>query len=163
MNLEWEDLYESLWWRNTPQSRNDAYPGRVAVYRSTKTETQFPGHLAKVNQVCDWLNSLGYSQANPLDIGFDNVIVTGLFSNDFNTGSVSAWTRAAGAMNWGAGTTTSGYLRVSRIGNDDNILSAGLSTWGPVTVSADVRYNKQDPYFSDIELFPKYVDRNNYF
>ncbi|HPG00553.1 MAG TPA: beta-galactosidase, partial [Kiritimatiellia bacterium] len=163
MNLEWEDLYESLWWRNTPQSRNDAYPGRVAVYRSTKTEAQFPGHLAKVNEVCDWLNSLGYSQANPLDIGFDNVIVTGLFSNDFNTGSVSAWTRAAGAMNWGAGTTTSGYLRVSRIGNDDNILSAGLSTWGAVTVSADVRYNKQDPYFSDIELFPKYVDRNNYF
>ncbi len=163
MNLKWEDLYESLPWRNTPEARNEAFPGRVAVYRSLKTEAQFPGHLAKVNEVCEWLNSLGYSQANPLDIGFDNVIVTGLFSNDFNNGAVSAWTRAAGALNWGASAATNAYLRMWRIGNDDNIVTAGTSTWGAVTMSADVCYNKQDPYFSDIELYPKYVDRNNYY
>jgi hypothetical protein len=166
MNMEWEDLGEALWWKNTPVSRNEAYPGRVAVYRSTKTEAQFPGHLAKVNEVCDWLNSLGYVQANPLDIAYDNVTVQGLFTDDFNDGNYSGWTRAAGALNWiveAPPGSTNKALRAWRIGNDDNILVAGTSTWGAVTVAADVRYNKQDAYYSDIELFPKYVDRNNYY
>jgi hypothetical protein len=100
MNTEWEDLYEQLWWQNTPMARNDAYPGRVAVYRSNKTEAQFPGHLAKANEVCNWLESLGYQAANPLDLMFDNVTVSNLFVDDFNDGNYTGWTRIAGANNW---------------------------------------------------------------
>jgi len=100
MNTEWEEAYEQLYWQNTPMARNDAYAGRVAVYRSNKTEAQFPGHLSKVNEVCNWLESLGYQAANPLDIAFDNVTVAGLFSDDFNDGNYTGWTRVAGANNW---------------------------------------------------------------
>ncbi len=100
MPFEWEDLYEPLWWQNTPLTRNSAYPGRVAVYRSSKTEAQFPGHYAKVNEVCNWLESMGYSSGNPLDILFDNVTVSGLFTDTFESGSLANWTRAAGCANW---------------------------------------------------------------
>ena len=74
--LEWEELYEYLSWQNTPMTRNDAFPARVAIFRSMKTEQRHPGHLDRVNQVCDWLESMEYSPGNPLDISFDNVTVT---------------------------------------------------------------------------------------
>ncbi|RLG38557.1 MAG: hypothetical protein DRO01_06300, partial [Thermoproteota archaeon] len=73
--VEWEELYEYLPWQTTPLERNEAFPGRVAIFRSRKTEDQYPGHFAKVNAVADWLESMGYEPGNPLDISFDNVIV----------------------------------------------------------------------------------------
>ena len=76
ISLEWEDLYEYLYWQHAPMSRNDAFPTRVGVFRSSKTEAQFPGHFARVNAVCDWLESLGYVNGDALDIAFDNVLVT---------------------------------------------------------------------------------------
>jgi outer membrane protein assembly factor BamB len=100
LNTEWEDLYEQLWWQNTPMTRNEAYPSRVAVFRSTKTESRFPGQLSRVNEVCNWLESMGYQAANPLDIMFDNVSVAGLFSDNFNDGDYAGWNRIAGALNW---------------------------------------------------------------
>ena len=99
--LKWEDLYETLSWQNTPLTRNSAYPGRVALYRSSKTEAQFPGHWAKANAVCDWLESMGYEPGNALDILFDNVVVSnGLLSDSFTSGSTANWTRVAGCANW---------------------------------------------------------------
>ncbi|MFH0954024.1 MAG: beta-galactosidase [Verrucomicrobiota bacterium] len=98
--VEWEELYEYLYWQHSPMSRNDAFPTRVALFRSTKTEQQFPGHLDRVNQVCDWLESLGYSNGNDLDISFDNIVVstgvsTGgtvyLFNDDLE-GTLTNWT-----------------------------------------------------------------------
>ncbi|MFH0879889.1 MAG: beta-galactosidase, partial [Lentisphaerota bacterium] len=74
--VEWENLYEYLVWQNTPMTRNDSFPARVGLFRSTKTEAQFPGHLDRVNQVCDWLESMDYSAGNPLDISFDDVTVS---------------------------------------------------------------------------------------
>ncbi|HEY8241396.1 MAG TPA: hypothetical protein VIH35_08115, partial [Kiritimatiellia bacterium] len=100
MNTEWEEAYEQLYWQNTPMARNDAYAGRVAVYRSNKTEAQFAGHLGKVNEVCNWLESMGYQAANPLDVAFDNIVVSNLFNETFNSGTFSSWTRVAGANNW---------------------------------------------------------------
>jgi hypothetical protein len=165
LNLEWEELYEALGWKNTPAQRNTAYPGRVAVYRSTKTEAQFPGHLAKVNEVCNWLETIGYVQANPLDIYYDNVVVSGYLTDNFDDGNYNGWSRAAGALNWtveAPSGSTNRALRAWRIGNDDNILVVGTSTWAQATVSTDIRYRKQDAYYSDAELFVKYRDRNNY-
>ncbi len=63
LTINWEDLYEYLSWEVTPLSREVAFPGRALVYKSTKTEAQFPGHYEKFNQVCAWLESLGYTQA----------------------------------------------------------------------------------------------------
>ncbi len=100
MNLEWEELYEALDWKNTPVARNESYPSRVAVYRSSKTEAQFPGHFTKVNAVCDWLQTLGYSNSNPQDILFDDVRVNGTFFDDFNDGNSTGWGRLAGCGNW---------------------------------------------------------------
>ena len=74
--LEWEDLYEYLSWQNTPMTRGDAFPARVAIFRSTKTEKKFPGHFDRVNEVCNWLESMGYESGNDTDISFDNVIVS---------------------------------------------------------------------------------------
>ncbi len=96
-SLEWEELYETLYWQHTPMARNDAFPTRVAVFRSTKTEAQFPGHFERVNQVCDWLESMGYTNGDLLDVSFDNVTVTAatgaasapmvLFSDNMESGS----------------------------------------------------------------------------
>jgi hypothetical protein len=97
--IEWEDLYEYLPWEVTPMSRNDAFPNRIALVRSTKTEAQYPGHLDKVNQVADWLESLGYENGNPLDVSFDNIEVLG----EGALVPVSAWTADAqqGSGSWG--------------------------------------------------------------
>jgi hypothetical protein len=98
--VEWEDLYEPLSWQNTPLTRNVSFPTRVAVLRSSKTESQYAGHFGRVNEVSDWLESLGYVAGNPLDIVFDNITVAGLFSDNFEDGDTAGWTRAAGCANW---------------------------------------------------------------
>ncbi len=98
--VEWEDLYEPLSWENTPMTRNAGFPSRIAVLRSSKTEAQYAGHFTRVNAVSDWLETLGYTAGNPLDISFDNVNVAGLFSDNFEDGNYTGWTRAAGCANW---------------------------------------------------------------
>ncbi|OQA29929.1 MAG: Bacillopeptidase F precursor [Verrucomicrobia bacterium ADurb.Bin345] len=69
------------------------------------------------------------------------------------------WTREAGAGNWDLSHDT---LRAWRIGNDDNIVGGGDGSWSNYIVSADIRYDRQGPYFSDAELYVRYQDRNNY-
>ena len=102
ITLRWQDLYEPLYWQNTPWARNDAFPSRVAVYRSRKTENLYPGHFQRANEVCDWLESIGYEPANDQDVSFDNVTVlptgatnTGdavvLFSDTMESGT-NGWT-----------------------------------------------------------------------
>ncbi|HPG00036.1 MAG TPA: beta-galactosidase [Kiritimatiellia bacterium] len=102
MPVEWQELYEYLSWQNTPMTRNDAFPGRVALFRSTKTEKRYPGHLATANRVADWLESLGYSAGNPLDISFDNVTVS--LNTDSSAGPTVAFTDSAegGTNGWTA-------------------------------------------------------------
>ncbi len=97
--IEWENLYEYLPWETTPMSRNSAFPNRVALFRSTKTEAQFPGQLNKVNQVADWLEGLGYECGNSLDISFDNVQVSGSMTMVL----MGAWSADAqqGTGSWG--------------------------------------------------------------
>ena len=74
--VTWQQVYEQLPWQNTPLGRNDAFPTRVALFRSTKTEAAYPGHFTRVNAVADWLESMGYEAGNPLDLSFDNFSVT---------------------------------------------------------------------------------------
>ncbi|MDD4737102.1 MAG: carbohydrate-binding domain-containing protein [Kiritimatiellae bacterium] len=73
--VEWENMY-GLSWENTPLSRLDDFPDRVAVFRSSKTEERYPGQFERVNQVANWLESMGYENGNPLDIMFRNVCVS---------------------------------------------------------------------------------------
>ncbi|MBN1270540.1 MAG: beta-galactosidase, partial [Kiritimatiellae bacterium] len=122
LDVEWEDLYEQLAWQNTPLVRNETFPGRVGLFRSSKTEALYPGHFQRVNAVCDWLESLGYNGGNPLDISFDNVVVSNLWSDNFSDGNYNGWTQAAGCANWNV---EDGALRLWRVGNDDNIMEAG--------------------------------------
>ena len=89
--IEWENLYEHLPWETTPMTRNDAFPGRVALFRSLKTEAQFPGQLDRCNAVADWLETMGYEAGNPLDISFDNVKVNDKFAADFESGMATGW------------------------------------------------------------------------
>ncbi|OGV43413.1 MAG: hypothetical protein A2X46_13410 [Lentisphaerae bacterium GWF2_57_35] len=100
--FEWEELYEPLSWQNTPMARNDGFPTRIAVLRSSKTEGQYPGHFNKVNAASDWLETLGYVAGNPLDISFDNVTASNgtVFSDNFEDGNYNGWTRTAGCANW---------------------------------------------------------------
>jgi hypothetical protein len=100
--IEWEELYEPLAWQNTPMTRNDGFPTRIALIRSSKTENQYPGHFNKANAVADWLESLGYSAGNPLDISFDNIVASNgtVFSDNFEDGNYNGWTRSAGCANW---------------------------------------------------------------
>ena len=107
VGLEWEDLNEQLYWQNTPLARNSAFPSRVAVFRSLKTESQFSGHLTKVNQVANWLESMGYTNGNLLSVLFDNVTV-GSFIDNFEDGNYTGWTRAAGCANWSVSTSPNG-------------------------------------------------------
>ncbi len=103
--IEWEGLYEPLFWQNTPLARNASFPTRVGIIRSSKTEAQLPGHFAKANAAADWLQSMGYQSGNLLDVLFDNVTVSGLFSANFENGSLSGWSRAAGCANWTVSTS----------------------------------------------------------
>lgn len=63
INIKWEDLPEYLSWEVTPLFREEAFPGRVLVYRSSKTQAYDPAHYAKVDSVCAWLESMGYQRA----------------------------------------------------------------------------------------------------
>ncbi len=102
--VTWENLYETLPWQNTPMMRNEVFPARVGLFRSTKTQALYPSHFERINQVCDWLESMGYSSGNPLDIAYDNVsvfVASGtnsggagpqlLFSDDVESGT-NGWT-----------------------------------------------------------------------
>ncbi|MFH0879848.1 MAG: FG-GAP-like repeat-containing protein, partial [Lentisphaerota bacterium] len=106
IGFEWEDLYETLSWENTPLTRNSSFPNRIAIFRSSKTEVQFAGQFDKANQVADWLETEGYSAGNPLDLLFDNVTVKtssvgpAVFSEDFEDGNLDGWHREAGCANW---------------------------------------------------------------
>ncbi len=100
--IEWEDLYEPLSWQLTPGARNDQFPSRVGVFRSSKTEAQYAGQFTRANAVCDWLESMGYVAGNPLDLSFDNIVVSNgtLFTDNFEDGNYTGWTRDAGCANW---------------------------------------------------------------
>ncbi|MDD2237587.1 MAG: hypothetical protein PHG65_10315, partial [Kiritimatiellae bacterium] len=158
IDIEWEDLYEYLPWEATPLARADAYPARIAIFRSSKTEQAYPGHFDTVNAVADWLETMGYEPGNKLDISFDNVTVPGLFSDTFSDGNADGWVRAAGCANWNV---ENGALRASRIGNDDNIMLTG-SDWTNYSVRVDITYNEQGHYLNDAEVYLRYVDRNNF-
>ncbi len=159
LQMTWQNLPEPFWWADTTVNRNDGYPARVAVFRSLKTEAQYPGHLARVNQVCNWLESMSYSN-NPLDIAFSNLVVSGLFTDKFTNASyTNNWFREAGAANWA---DTNKTLRAWRIGNNDNMLSHGSLTWSNYTASVFFRYNKQDYYFNDADLYVNFQNRSNY-
>ena len=158
LNIEWENVYEYLGWENTPIARAESFPPRVAIFRSSKTENLYGGHFDAVNRVCDWLESMGYSGGNPLDITFDNVVVSNLYSDNFDDGDMDGWTRVAGCGNWAVDAQA---LRATRIGNDDNIVSAG-NVWTDYTASVDIKYNEQDQYFNDAELYVRFQDRDNF-
>ena len=102
VTVEWEELYEHLYWQHAPMTRNSAFPTRVAVYRSTKTERQFPGHFQRVNHVADWLDSLGYEAGNPLDVSFDNFTVSKTLSATGGPSSAFADAVEAGTNGWTA-------------------------------------------------------------
>jgi len=114
-NVKWEDLYELQWWQNTPIRRADTYPGRIALYRSSKTEKLFPGHFAKANEVANWLESLGYVNGEPQDVMFDNVTVAGVVTNNFDAGTATNWTRESGCGNW---TVEDSSLTPAMLGSD---------------------------------------------
>ncbi|HEY8241565.1 MAG TPA: hypothetical protein VIH35_08965, partial [Kiritimatiellia bacterium] len=98
--VEWENAYEILPWQNTPLSRESAFGGRVAVYRSSKTESQYSNQFAAANAVADWLESMGFEHGEPQDMMFDNVTVAGLYTDNFDDGDSLGWLRAAGCANW---------------------------------------------------------------
>lgn len=160
IEYEWENLPEQLAWQTTPIRRNEVFPGRIALFRSTKTEQQFPGHYKRINQVADWLESMGYSSGNPLKISFDNVEVIGQFRETFEDAANVVWSREAGAANW---MIENGALRVSRIGNDDNIVLLGNSEYEDFTIQADIIYDEPGPYFNAAELYCRYIDRDNFY
>ncbi len=159
LQLTWQNLPEPYWWADTTVNRNQGYPARVAVFRSLKTEAQYPGHLARVNQVCNWLESMSYSN-NPLNLAFSNLVVAGLFTDNFtNVSYTNNWFREAGASNWA---DTNKTLNAWRIGNNDNMLSHGSLSWSNVSASVWFRYNTQDYYFNDADLYVNFQNRSNY-
>ena len=104
-----------------------------------------------------------YNQYRGWYIDDVNVSMVGsgiLFHDSFSGPSLSTnWVRVAGAANWDL---DQGALRAWRIGNDDNIYALSGFTWTNYAVQANIRYNTQDPYFNDAELYVRYVDRNNF-
>ncbi|MFH0880390.1 MAG: hypothetical protein V2A34_11810, partial [Lentisphaerota bacterium] len=163
--IEWENLNETLWWQLTPLTRNSAFPARVGVFRSSKTEAQYPGHFNRVNETADWLNNVGYTPGNDLDLAFDGIIISNgaTFRDDFEDGNYTGWTRAAGCANWEISTVgTAKCLRAWRIGNSDNLMVYG-STVTNATITANLCYRKQDKYFSDMEVYFRYQDRDNFY
>ncbi|MBN1270329.1 MAG: immune inhibitor A, partial [Kiritimatiellae bacterium] len=134
-SLEWEELYEHLYWQHCPMERNDSFPTRIAVYRSLKTEAQYTGHLDRVNAVCDWLESLGYESGNQLDIEFDNVVVsqaggsggpTVAFADDMESGT-NGWT-AEGL--WHQSTARADSPTHSWVYNDGTDYDTGIANSG---------------------------------
>ena len=89
-----------------------------------------------------------------------SVVSSGVLFLDAFANGLTNWTRVAGAANWDV---TNNALRAWRIGNNDNILSAGNMSWSNYSVQASILYNKQGPYFSDADLLLRYQDRYNYY
>lgn len=118
--IEWEDLYEYLSWQNTPMTRQDAFPARVAVFRSTKTEAQFPGHFDRINEVCDWLESMGYESGNATDLAFDNVIVSLGRTNASGTSVAFTDAMETGTNGW----TASGLWHLAK-----DLFSSASNSW----------------------------------
>jgi len=160
--IEWEDLNEYLPWQSTPLARNEAFPNRVAIFRSSKTENMYPGHFDTVNAVADWLDTMDYESGNQLDILFDNVVVVpssgSTFFDDFGVG-MGNWMRTAGCGNWAV---EAGALRASRIGNDDNMVKVVGENWADCSASVDIKYQLQGPYFNDAEFYARFIDRDNF-
>ncbi|MFH1778908.1 MAG: beta-galactosidase [Candidatus Omnitrophota bacterium] len=63
ININWENLPEYLSWEVTPLFREEAFPGRVLVYKSSKTQAYDSTHYTRFNEVCAWLENLGYQKA----------------------------------------------------------------------------------------------------
>ncbi|HPG00022.1 MAG TPA: beta-galactosidase [Kiritimatiellia bacterium] len=122
MTVEWEDLTEQLEWQNTPLTRNNAFPNRVALFRSTKTQALYTNHFDRVNHVADWLEGLGYEPGNDLDLGFDNVTVS-LATDATNGGLVTAYAESveSGTNGW----TADGLWHVAR-----DLAYGGTNSWG---------------------------------
>jgi outer membrane protein assembly factor BamB len=176
LSFEWENLYEYLWWEVTPLSRETAFPVRVLVVRSSKTESMYPGHLERTNEVCDWLESIGYVPANPSEVRFDDVSATAVkpsgssgysisitkvnFNDDFNDGNADGWSRANGCARW---RVISGEYSVDRLSQDINISVAGDSSWTDFTLETKFKYQKNDPYFKEVYLVFRYQDPNNFY
>ncbi len=162
LNLQWQDLYAYQWWENTPLSRETAFPRRIAVVRSSKTQALFPSHYDKVSQTCDWLESLGYAHSNPAETRFDDVVVTGAaaFSDNFNTGSMANWTQVDGCSRW---QVASNELSLDRIGQGNNMVVAGDSSWTNYNVEAKFKYVVKDPYFQETYLIFRYQNNDNYY
>lgn len=166
--FRWGDLPEYLSWQTTPIRRQEAFPSRVALFRSTKTarDERFSDHLNRVNEVADWLESMGYEPGNPLALRFDNLTVTDaqsveIFSDKFEAEELSnRWSWDAGGARW---QQSDGTLVATRIGNDDNILSVGSPDWTDYTASVKIIYDTQGPYFNDAELYFRYIDRHNFY
>jgi hypothetical protein len=109
ITIKWENLSEQLSWQNTPMARNDAFPSRVGLYRSTKTEARYPGHLAKVNEVANWLESMGYTNGNTMDVSFDQVLVLAPPNTNLGLNAIFTAVASNGLTGW----TASGLWHVS--------------------------------------------------
>ena len=162
VNFEWENLPEYQSWENTPLNRETAYVQRVAVVRSAKTQALYPTHYDKANQVCDWLESLGYVHSNLAVTHFDDVVVSGgaVFSDDFNDGNADGWTRTEGSSRW---SVNNFEYRIDRMSQSPNIQVAGNSTWTDYTVETKFKYVTKDPYFKETYLIFRYQDTDNYY
>ena len=162
VDFEWEDLYGYLLWENTPLSRETAFPQRVAVVRSSKTQGQFPTHYDKANETCNWLESLGYSHSNPAHTHFDDVVVSGgaSFSDNFDDGDANGWTQVEGCSNW---RVHGSEYSIDRISQGYNISVAGSSTWTNYTVETKFNYVTQDPYFKEAYLIFRYQNSDNFY
>ncbi|MFA5338626.1 MAG: beta-galactosidase [Candidatus Omnitrophota bacterium] len=164
VNFKWEDLYEYQSWENTPISRETSFPQRIAVVRSAKTQALYSTHYNKVNQVCDWLEDLGYVHSNPAVTDFDDVVVTSggntLFSDDFSSGNANNWTVAEGSSRW---TVPSYEYSIDRMSQSYNISVAGNSAWTDYTAEMKFKYVTMDPYFAEAYLVFRYQDNNNFY
>ena len=164
LNFKWQDLYEYQSWENTPLKRETDFPGRIAVVRSAKTQALYSTHYDKVNQVCDWLESLGYVHSNPAVTHFDDVLVTSggntLFSDNFSSGNANNWTVVEGSSRW---TVPSYEYSIDRMSQSYNISVAGSSSWTDYSAEMKFKYVTQDPYFEEAYLVFRYQDNDNFY
>ncbi|NCC50259.1 MAG: PKD domain-containing protein [Spartobacteria bacterium] len=158
IDIKWEDLNEYLSWEVTPLARNDSFPNRVAIYRSRKTEDMYPGHYDAVNAVADWLETLGYSHGNPLDLLFDNVQVVECDNGgvvwDYDYGDpVSVWmlNEASGSYAYNSGNLESSF-GISSSG-EHTLYGVSASSGGGATPKALIYYaTGKDPANALVQL-----------
>jgi len=110
LTVKWEDLTEQLFWQNTPLDRNQSFPCRVAIFRSTKTERLYSNNFARCNAVADWLESLGYTSGNAMDLSFDNITVA---RNDATNGAGTFIALACDAESGTNGWTATGLWHIA--------------------------------------------------